>query len=208
MSPTGRRRCRTALAIALATAGPARAQAHLVSTGIGPFYDGIGHFLLSPDDVIPAIALALVAGMRGPKAGGWALWTLPVAWIAGGAVGVVHGAPGLSGQISSACSFLVLGGIVASDIAIPVPAVGVLAVLLGALHGFYNGTAMREAGARPAMFQLAGIGLVLFLIVLHVSELVQSLKRPWMRIVVRVAGSWIAASGLLLLGWSLRRRGA
>jgi hypothetical protein len=31
------------------------------------------------------------------------------------------------------------------------------------------------------------------------------LRADWSRIAVRVAGSWIAASGLLLLGWAARR---
>jgi len=31
-----------------------------------------------------------------------------------------------------------------------------------------------------------------------------SLRSGWQRIVIRVAGSWVAAIGLLLLGWSLR----
>jgi hypothetical protein len=30
-----------------------------------------------------------------------------------------------------------------------------------------------------------------------------SLRIVWMRIAVRVAGSWVAAIGLLMLGWSL-----
>jgi len=30
------------------------------------------------------------------------------------------------------------------------------------------------------------------------------LRPPWTRIAVRVVGSWIAAIGLLLLGWGLR----
>jgi hypothetical protein len=29
-----------------------------------------------------------------------------------------------------------------------------------------------------------------------------SLERPWTRIAVRVAGSWIVAVGLLYLGWT------
>jgi len=33
---------------------------------------------------------------------------------------------------------------------------------------------------------------------------VVAIRAPWGRIAVRVAGSWIAAIGLLLLGWSLR----
>ena len=31
-----------------------------------------------------------------------------------------------------------------------------------------------------------------------------SLRPPWRGIAVRVAGSWVAAIGLLMLGWSLR----
>jgi hypothetical protein len=40
-----------------------------------------------------------------------------------------------------------------------------------------------------------------------VSAAVVALRRPWARIAVRVAGSWIAAIGLLLLGWTLSGRG-
>ena len=32
------------------------AGAHLVTTGLGPFYDGISHFFLSPEDLLPALS--------------------------------------------------------------------------------------------------------------------------------------------------------
>jgi len=32
-----------------------------------------------------------------------------------------------------------------------------------------------------------------------------TLRALWARVVVRVAGSWIAASGLFMLGWAVRR---
>jgi hydrogenase/urease accessory protein HupE len=204
MQPPGRGWIRAGLGIAVALLCATRGEAHLVSTGIGPFYDGVGHFLLSPEDLIPAVALALLAGMRGERAGVWALWTLPAAWVAGGLAGLLGGAPVISDQVSSAFSFLILGALVAADLSLPAPAVAALALFLGGLHGFFNGLALREAAAKAAVLQLAGIGLILFLVVLHVSDLVQTLRRPWTRIVVRVLGSWIAASGLLLLGWSLR----
>jgi len=35
----------------------------------------------------------------------------------------------------------------------------------------------------------------------------QSARIQAMRIAARVAGSWVAATGLLMLGWSLSRRG-
>ena len=47
----------------------------------------------------------------------------------------------------------------------------------------------------------------LFVIVALLSAFVLSLKRPWARIAVRVTGSWIFASGLLMLGWMLKGHG-
>jgi urease accessory protein len=38
-----------------------------------------------------------------------------------------------------------------------------------------------------------------------VAGLVVSLRAAWARVAVRVAGSWIAAIGFLMLGWALRR---
>jgi len=40
------------------------------STGMGPIYDGLLHFLMSPEDLIPALALALLAGLRAPHTDG------------------------------------------------------------------------------------------------------------------------------------------
>jgi hypothetical protein len=38
------------------------------------------------------------------------------------------------------------------------------------------------------------------------TAFVISLRRPWTRIAVRVAGSWIFACGLLMLGWMLKEQ--
>ena len=38
---------------------PHNAEAHLVTTGLGPIYDGISHFALSPEVWVPVLALAL-----------------------------------------------------------------------------------------------------------------------------------------------------
>jgi hypothetical protein len=51
---------------------------------------------------------------------------------------------------------------------------------------------------------LLGIAAVTFVLVALVSALVVSLRAAWARIAVRVVGSWIAAIGLLMLGWGLR----
>ena len=51
---------------------------------------------------------------------------------------------------------------------------------------------------------LLGIMTTLFVVVSLATAIVVSLRRPWMRVVVRVAGSWIVATGILMLGWHFR----
>jgi urease accessory protein len=176
------------------------ASAHLVTTGMGPVYDGIGHLLLTPEDLVPVLALALYAGLRGAVSGRRALFLLPLAWFAGGLAGSTMGA--IPPFPLPALSFLILGALVAADLRMPDNAVAALAVCLGLFHGFLNGAALREgAGA----LGLLGIMCLVFMAVALASAFVVSLRRPWMRIAIRVAGSWIFASGLLMLGWFIRQ---
>lgn len=181
-----------------------RAEAHLVTTGLGPVYDGIGHLLLTPEDLVPILALALYAGLRGARAGRLALFVLPVAWLAGGLLGLNLGrAPAAP---VPALSFILLGLLVAADVKLPDGAVAALAGALGLVHGFLNGPAL--AGGGPGALGLLGIAAVAFVLVALAAALVVSLEAPAARIAVRVAGSWIAAIGLLLLGWTFRTRAA
>ncbi|HEY3350134.1 MAG TPA: HupE/UreJ family protein [Thermoanaerobaculia bacterium] len=181
-----------------------RADAHLVTTGLGPAYDGIGHLLLTPEDLVPILALALFAGLRGASAGRLALFVLPLAWLAGGLAGLNLGRA--TAAPVPALSFILLGLLVAADVKFPDGAVAGLAGAVGLVHGFLNGPAL--AGAGPGALGLLGIAAVAFAVVALAAALVVSLKAPAARIAVRVAGSWIAAIGLLLLGWTFRTRGA
>ena len=54
---------------------------------------------------------------------------------------------------------------------------------------------------------LAGITVTVFVVSLLVSAFVVSLRTAWTRIVVRVAGSWVAAVGMLMIGWLARGAG-
>ena len=58
--------------------------------------------------------------------------------------------------------------------------------------------------AQREVLGLAGIAITTFVIIALVAALAVSLRSATARIVLRVAGSWIAAIGLLMLGWSLR----
>ena len=187
------------VAVAALLCCPSPAAAHLVTTGMGPVYDGIGHLLLTPEDLVPAIALALYAGLRGASAGRGAMFLLPAAWLAGGLAGSAASVP-LPATLP-AVSILLLGGLVAADLSLPAGAVAGLAVALGLVHGLLNGAILREGAGTPG---LVGIAATLFVLVALAAGLVVSLSKPWARIAVRVAGSWIAAIGLLMFGWALR----
>ena len=179
------------------------AEAHLNSTGMGPIYDGLMHFLMSPEDLVPALALALLAGLRGAAYGRRASFTLPVAWLVGSLFGLTAAATTGSAFLSSLW-FLLLGGLLIADAKLSLRSLTALAVLLGLVHGYWNGTGMEPSAL--AVVALVGLASGVFVLVVLAAALVVPLRAQWTRIAVRVAGSWIAASGLLMLGWSFRGR--
>ena len=67
-----------------------RADAHLVSTELGPFYDGAAHPFVTPEDVLLITAVAALAGLRGAEGGRRALVGLCIGWAvaASGAFGL------------------------------------------------------------------------------------------------------------------------
>jgi urease accessory protein len=179
---------------------PLTAEAHLNSTGMGPLYDGLMHFLTSPEDFVPALALALLVGLRGTAHGRRVLFTLPAAWLLGGLIGT--GAAARSGSpVVSAVWFLLLGVLLASDAKLSLRAITALAVLLGVYNGYLNGTGMGQFDI--AALALLGLAFTVFVLVALAAAFVVRLQAEWGRIAMRVVGSWIAASGLLMLGWAI-----
>lgn len=184
---------------------PSISHAHLVNTGFGPFYDGISHLTMSPDDLLTALALALLAGLSGARAGRNVLFLLPPVWLLGGLFGL-RMTQEVSLPLFSVMSLLLTGALVALDRKLPLALISILTCGFGFLHGFLNGTAMATR-AGGGFLALLGISLAVFVLVSLVSALVVSLKKYWARITVRVAGSWITAIGLLMLGWTYRSMG-
>ena len=179
------------------------ADAHLNTTGMGPFYDGLMHFLMSPEDIVPVLALALLAGLRGASYGRRALFTLPVAWLLGGLAGL-SAMPTRPHPFIAAGWFLMLGGLLAADAKISLRVTTALAALLGVYHGYLNGAGMGQF--ETASVALLGLVFAIFVLIALAAAFVVRLRAHWARIAVRVAGSWIAASGLLMLGWAVRTR--
>ncbi|RFB96531.1 hypothetical protein B5K08_09180 [Rhizobium leguminosarum bv. trifolii] len=180
---------------------PVDARAHLVNTGLGPIYDGVAHFAVSPEAILPVVALGVLAGLGGLANARIAVLILPVAWIAFGLAGILFGPLAINPAFES-LPLLILGGLAAADIRMPALATGSLALLLGAFEGYNFGAAY--SAARDGFPALAGSAGLVFVLIAVVSAAVLKAKWAWMRIAMRVVGSWTAASGILLLGWGLR----
>jgi urease accessory protein len=187
------------LGLMLAAATPARA--HLMNSGFGPFYDGLAHPLISPEDLLPAVAMTLLAGLGGARHGRCVLATLPPAWLVGMAAGWAIGLPAAPAWLIAVVTALI-GALVASDLRLPLAVVIAIAAALGALHGYDNGHDL--AATTGGLVAIAGIACSLFAMVSLLAGQTAVLRAQWARLAVRISGSWIAAVGLLMLGWSVR----
>jgi hydrogenase/urease accessory protein HupE len=180
---------------------PGAAQAHLVTSGLGPFYDGALHLLLSPADLLGLAAAALLAGLRGRQAARLTVIVLPTAWLFAGLIGMRLPVT-LDLAWLSVLSFMLLGVLVAADARLPPLIIASLGGAYGALHGLLNGSTLATMGAGVA--SLFGVVLAVLLLALLASAAVVPLQAFWARIAVRVAGSWVVAVGMLMLGWMVQ----
>jgi urease accessory protein len=180
---------------------PGTASAHLVNSGLGPFYDGVAHLFVTPEDVLVVVALALLGGLGGKRCGPVVLFVLPGAWLAGTLAGrmspVSAGVP-----VMSATLLIVVGALVAADRRLPLALVAGTALACGLVRGWFNGLAM--SGAASTGLAAVGIASAVFVIVALVAGQAGAIQKESVRVAVRVAGAWIAAIGLLMLGWAVR----
>jgi len=191
-------------ALVLLIAYPSTAAAHLVTTGLGPFYDGALHLLLSPEDLLGLLAAIALAGLQGVKAGRIAVIALAAVWFIFSFISL-NLTVGFDFPWLNIFSIIILGGLVAVNPTLPPAVVALLAGLYGALHGLLNGSAL--AAMDSGLLSIVGVSVTVLIIGLLCSALIVSLKETWTRIAVRVVGSWIAAVGMLMLGWMVRGSG-
>jgi hypothetical protein len=195
------KRTRIAVAAAALLGASVRADAHLVTTGVGPFYDGAAHFFVSIEELFPILALALFAGLRGPRSGRLAVALVPPTWMASGLIGL-RSPMDAPPAVLTALLLLASGALLASDLHLPDRALAAGAIVISIAVGFTNGAAMAAAGA--SALAVFGAMAAAFVVVTLAAALAVSRRAGWTRIAIRVAGSWIAALGLLSLGWVLR----
>ncbi len=196
-------RSRALLLAAAMLAVPQAAQAHLVVTGMGPVYDGISHFGFSPEDYLPVAVLGFFAGLRGARASRLALLSLSTGWIAGGWIAMLGLAlPPIATSFATAGLFLAIGGLLAADLNIPALAGAALAAALGLVRGAADMASVSASVGHG--LTLIGMSASVFVVLAIAASVTLPLQRAWMVIAARVSGSWLAALGLLLVGWIAR----
>lgn len=179
------------------------AAAHLVSTGLGPVYDGIGHFFLSLEELLPLLGVMVLGGLHGETVGRRVMFIVPPIWLASGIAGtfVTGGAPP-----PYVLSLFAIGAgiLVTVDFRLSLVLLTNLIAMLSAALGFMTGTTLAAQTGSLQMLIGSTAALCVLAAALPALVIVASASVPWMRIAVRVSGSWIAGVGLLMLGWYVR----
>ncbi len=175
---------------------PAVALAHSPIKGLNNFYNGFLHPLFVPAHLLSLLALGLLFGQQGPRPHTPAILGFLTASVLG-LLGTLFIEP-------IAVETVLLGGagllglLIAAKRVVPVYLSALLGVLLGIAIGLDS--AMVELSGNERLASLLGSGIGIYLLLLYPMALADHFnKRPWQRIAIRVLGSWIAASALLVL---------
>lgn len=173
--------------------------AHSPIQGIGNFYNGLLHPVLVPSHLLLVIAVGLFFGQQGPKTIQPALGAFALATIAG--LAGAWFSVGIDAEILLLSVSVVVGLIVAIS-----PKIALLwSVLLALVAGFLLGidSAQEELSGKDKLVTLFGTGIAIYLLVLYPMALADHLtKKEWQRIGIRIVGSWVAASSLLVIALS------
>ena len=191
---------RAAIAGCLMAAASA-ARAHTAAREVGDFYAGVLHPVTALEHVLSFVALGLLVGQQGRKASP-AVLMFSMLLMLGATSALWLPAVPYAGLLNIASAVL-LGGLIALARPLPVALTQGISVVFGLSHGFANGTAIVGA-VKPYLF-IPGIGLAGLIVPawgMILTDFVMRQRAGWMHIAVRVAGSWIAAIGILVLATS------
>jgi urease accessory protein len=190
---------RLALTIA-ALVGSSPAAAHSPG-GIISFYAGLIDPLTVPAHLLAVAALGLLAGQQGPaRAGVIRLFALA---LVVGIVLIVAAFAASDANLALLAITAVAGALVAAARRIPRSVTAAVTLALGVALMF--DAVPDEIVWQTTLIVLAGTAVGALLAVLFLADLTALLTRPWQRVAVRIAGSWIAAGAILSLAVRLAR---
>lgn len=179
------------------------AEAHTASKAAGDFYAGVLHPLTALEHVLSFAALGILAGQKGSKAQSAVMLFALATMLGAVSARWIPALPYVG--LTNILSAVVLGMLIAIAWRLPLLLVYGLAVLFGLTHGFANGAALGPE--MKAYLFVPGLGLAALVVAAYgmiVTDYLLQRRVGWLQIAVRVAGSWIAAIGVLVLATSGR----
>jgi urease accessory protein len=190
----------------LLVCAPTASEAHLVNTRLGDFYGGAIHPLTGFESVLPWLALAILAAFQREQRGRWLLLIFPLGLAAGAGLSVLFPAPGIAAFLNL-LSVAGVGLLVAFAAALPAPVFIGLAAVVAMVGGYDNGLAMAPDTNR--ILFVGGVTAAGYVFVTLASGLIFAFLDGggggWRSIALRAGGSWIAAVGVMVLGFELTR---
>jgi urease accessory protein len=177
------------------------AHAHNV-VGVGGFYGGLLHPLLVPAHALAIVALGLLASQQTPAHSRGLVALFGLALMAGVVVIVLAFAaddPDLA--VLAVAALAGIGVAIAAPLPVlvtgPLVAVAGIAIMLDSVP--------QEISMLATFLAVTGTAIVAVVMMAAVVAVALRLKHGWPAIAVRVVGSWIAASAILVLALRLTR---
>jgi len=192
------RQARAFLLVAL-LAAPGSAYAHSPIKGINNFYNGFLHPVFVPAHLLLLIAIGLFFGQQGPRENQAALLT----FIGATVVGLAGAWFSVAGQVEVV--ILTVALTVGVLIAISPRLSWYWCSVVGAVAGFILGldSAQETLFGTARLVALSGSAVGICFFSIYPMGLADYFKnKPWQKIGIRVIGSWVAASSLLVLALS------
>ena len=181
-------------------AAPQIASAHVPFAGLNDLYNGLLHPVVVPAHLLLVAAAGLFLGKHGSR-------VVPPAFLLfclftfSGLVATIFVTGGVGeGYLLGVAA--VIGLLVAANLRIPF----FLCLILAALTGFLLGLDSTQTVlvGRAKFFSLLGSGLGLSFLFLYPLAFADYFgDRNWQKIGVRIVGSWVAASAILVLALTL-----
>lgn len=184
----------------LALIAPEASLAHSPIQGIGDFYNGLLHPLLVPAHLLLLVAVGLFLGQQETRKLELVLGTYVAA--------IVVGLTGAWFSIGTGMEtwILAVSAIIGLLVAARFPSASWWSLVVVLLAGFLLGmdSAQNELVGKNRLAALFGSAIAIYFLVLYPMALAEYCNRkPWQRIGIRVIGSWVTASSLLVLALSL-----
>jgi urease accessory protein len=180
------------------------ASAHAPIAGVGGFYGGLLHPVLTPTHGLALLGLGLLIGQQ-PAGNRLVPLLLFALGLGGGLLALAFAVGETQAGAVLLAGVALSGALVAASFRLPVWVLGPLAATMGAAIGLDSPPDVISIEEAIVMLNGTGIGALIALGL--VVEGAARMARDWQRIGVRVLGSWTAASALLAIAVRVAGRG-